>query len=82
MFQIFRLILWDKSFDFDCWLERADVQQEMKAVELLDCWLFYLQIRNKEIVLLANSGQMKVNRHPGLQKARQAIFYKDALVDL
>ena len=73
MFQSVRLVFRNKSFNFDCWKKYVDVQQEMKAVDLLNCWLLHLQVQNQEIMLpvhvgqwLANSEQMKVNRHPGL----------------
>ena len=78
----------EQEFYFDCWEECINVQQEMKAVDLLNCWLFYLQVQNHEIMLsvhigqgLAGSGQMKVNRHPGLQNDWQMIFSKNLLVD-
>ena len=81
MFHCFILTFRDKSFNFDSWEECVDVQQEMKTVDLLDCRLLDLQVGNQEIVLLAIGVQMKVSRHPGLQKARQVIFSKDALVN-
>ena len=69
MFQCCGLTFLDNIFNFDCWEECIDVQQEMKAVDLLHCWLLDLQVRNQQIVLLANGGQIKVDRHPGLQNA-------------
>ena len=74
MFQSLCLIYQDNIFDFNSWEKSIDVQQEIKTVDLLDCWLLYLQIENQEIVLLVIGGQMKVDRHPGLQKAWQMIF--------
>ena len=41
-FQRFCLVLRDTSFNFDCWEECVDVQQEMKTVDLLDCKLLDL----------------------------------------
>ena len=67
------LFSWHNGFNFDFGKERIDVQQEVKVVDLPDCWLLDLQVGNHEIMLtlhierlLANSGQIKVNRHPGL----------------
>ena len=81
MFQHFGLSFLDNSLNFDCWQECVDVQQEMKAVVLLDGWLLDLQVGNQDIVLLANGGQMKVNRHPSLQNARQMSFFNNTIVD-
>ena len=81
MFQRFGLTFLDNSFNFNCWEECVDVQQKMKAIDLTDCWLLDLQVGNQEVMLFASSGQMKVNRHPGLQKAWQMIFSKYTLAN-
>ena len=53
MFQLFGLTFLDNNFNFDCWEECVDVQQEMKAVDLLDCCLFDLQVGNQEVMMFA-----------------------------
>ena len=53
MFHCFILTFRDNSFNFDSWEEFVGVQQEMKAVDLLDCRLLDFQVGNQEIVLLA-----------------------------
>ena len=52
MFHCFILTFRDKSFNFDGWEELVDVKQEMKTVDLPDCWLLNLQVGNQKIMLL------------------------------
>ena len=66
----------------DCWKKGINVQQEMKCIDLLNCCLLHPQVQNQQVVLFALNVrvELKVDRHPGLQNARQMIIFENALI--
>ena len=71
---------WNKRFDMDCWEKGVDVQQEVKCVDLLNCCLHHPQVQNQQAMLFENgilvlNVHLKIDRHPGLQNARQMSIF-------